>query len=266
MRLLPGLSNYWPTLDEVRSIGTEAESLPDAVLLTVKALPLGAACGVLAVACLMRWLWHNDRHIAQREVDAGAGLMLPTYVAGPSSHGWWAAVLLAIVLGMIFLMAMFAYLYLLGAQPQGFRTPPPQGALLPGLALLAASAGGAFAARPALARLRRGSGISAALMAGSMLCLLAALALDAHDWWQAGLRGETSGQAAAIWALLAWHAVITLAVVLSALFYLLRWMRGLAPGPANKTLEVLRVIFIYAALEGTAALLLPRWVVPGGLA
>jgi hypothetical protein len=35
MRVLPGLANYWPPLDEVRAIGTEAESLPDAVLLAV---------------------------------------------------------------------------------------------------------------------------------------------------------------------------------------------------------------------------------------
>jgi cytochrome c oxidase subunit I+III len=35
-------------------------------------------------------------------------------------------------------------------------------------------------------------------------------------------------------------------------------MRGLAPGPANKTLEALRILFLYAALEGTAGLLLPR--------
>ena len=56
-----------------------------------------------------------------------------------------------------------------------------------------------------------------------------------------------------------------LAVVLSAGFYLLRWMRGLAPRPANKTLEAVRLLFLFAAMEGAAALLLPRWM-PGGAA
>ena len=51
---------------------------------------------------------------------------------------------------------------------------------------------------------------------------------------------------------------IVLAVVLSAFYYALRWMRGLAPGPANKTLEALRILFLYAAIEGTVGLLLPR--------
>ena len=58
--------------------------------------------------------------------------------------------------------------------------------------------------------------------------------------------------------------VAVAAVVLSALYYLFRWLRGLAPGPANKTMEALRLLFLYAALEGAAALLLPRFVPWGG--
>ena len=124
----------------------------------MKAMVLSAACGVLTVLCLMRWVWSNDRHLPQQRVDAGAGVLLPTYVAGPQSHGWWAAVLLDVVLGMIFLMAMFAYLYLYGAHPDWWRIAAPRGALVPGLLLLAASAGLAYAARPLVAKLQRGSG------------------------------------------------------------------------------------------------------------
>jgi cytochrome c oxidase subunit I+III len=81
-----------------------------------------------------------------------------------------------------------------------------------------------------------------------------------RDWWDAGLRPEASGQGATVYAMLAWHASIVLAVVLAAAFYAARWMRGLAPGPANKTMEALRVFFLFAALEGAAGLLLPRGV------
>lgn len=35
MNVLPGLLSYWPRLEEIKAIGTEAESLPDAVLLAV---------------------------------------------------------------------------------------------------------------------------------------------------------------------------------------------------------------------------------------
>ena len=231
----------------------------------MKALTLSAICGVLTVLCLMRWVWSNDRPVPQKQVDVGAGIMLPTYVTGPQSHGWWAAVLLVIVLGMIYLMAMFSYLYLFGSHPDWWKVAAPRGALVPGLALLGASASLAYAARPMMARLKRGSGVSATLMTLSMLCLVAALAVDGFDWWNAGLRGDASAQGAAIYAMLAWHSSIVLAVVLSAFYYLARWLRGLAPGPSNKTLEALRILFIYAAMEGIAGLLLPRLLPWGGL-
>ena len=95
--------------------------------------------------------------------------------------------------------------------------------------------------------------------------IVAALAVDGLDWWNAGLRGDASGQGAAIFAMLAWHGSVVLAVVLSAFYYLARWVRGLAPAPANKTLEALRILFLYAALEGTAGLLLPRLLPWSGL-
>ena len=256
VQIMPGPS-WWPFLAAAFTAGCF-------LLLTVKATTLSAACGVLAVLCLMRWMWSSDRHVEPRQVDAGGGIMLPTYVAGPQSHGWWAAVLLCIVLGMIFLMAMFGYLYLHGAHPGWWRVAAPRGTLLPGLLLLGAAAGAAWAARPLMARLRRGSGASAVAMTLSMACLAAALAVDLRDWWHAGLRGDASGQGAAVYAMLAWHGAVVAAVVLSAVYYLARWVRGLAPGPANKTLEALRILFIFAAGEGAAALLLPRLLPWGG--
>ena len=191
--------------------------------------------------------------------------MLPTYVTGPQSHGWWAAVLLVVVLGMIFSMAMFSYLYLFGTHPDWWAVEAPRGALVPGLLLLGASGGLAYAARPMMATLKRGSGLSAVVMTLSMVCLVCAMAVDGLDWWHAGLRGDASGQGAAIYAMLAWHGTIVVAIALSTLYYLARWMRGLAPAPANKTLEALRILFMYAALEGTAGLLLPRLLPWGGM-
>lgn len=255
VQIMPGPS-WWPLLAALFTAGAF-------LLLTVQAMTLSAICAVSTVLCLMRWVWSNDRHLEQRQVDAGAGIRLPTYVAGPHAHGWWAAVLLCITLGMIFLMAMFGYLYLHGSRPDWWLVAAPRAGLVPGLALLAAAGGSAWAARPLMAKLRHGSGASAWLMASSALCLAFALAVDVRDWWQAGLRGDASGQGAAIYAMLAWHGSVVAAVLLSAFYYVLRWMRGLAPRPANKTLEALRLLFIYAAIEGGAGLLLPR-VLPWG--
>ncbi|MFG6414287.1 cbb3-type cytochrome c oxidase subunit I [Roseateles sp. DC23W] len=257
VQIMPGPS-WWPLLSAVFTAGAF-------LLLTVQALTLSAACAVLTVVCLMRWVWGNDRHIAQTHVDAGGGIRLPTYVAGPQAHGWWASVLLCITLGMIFLMAMFGYLYLHGAHPDWWRVAAPRSTLGPGLALLGVAAASAWAARPLMARLKRGSGTSASLMGLSALCLATALGVDVRDWWEAGLRGDASGQGATVYAMLAWHGSVVVAVLLSAFYYALRWMRGLAPGPVNKTLEALRILFMFAALEGTAGLLLPRVLPWSGL-
>ncbi len=257
VQIMPGPS-WWPLLAALFTAGFF-------LLLTVKAVTLSVVCGVLTVFCLMRWVWSNDRHLSQKQVDAGAGILLPTYVTGPQSHGWWAAVLLVIVLGMIYLMAMFSYLYLFGAHPDWWKVAAPRGALIPGLLLLGASGGLAYAALPLMARLKRGSGLSAGAMTLSMVCLVAAIAMDGLDWWHAVLRGDASGQGATIYAMLAWHGTVVVAVALSAFYYLARWMRGLAPGPANKTLEALRILFMYAALEGAAGLLLPRLLPWGGM-
>jgi cytochrome c oxidase subunit I+III len=255
VQIMPGPS-WWPLLAALFTAGFF-------LLLTVQAFTLSAICGVLTIASLMRWLWDTDRHVAQTVVDVGAGILLPTYVAGPQSHGWWAAVLLDVVLGMIFLMAMFGYLYLFNSHPDWWRVAAPQGALVPGMVLLVASAGLAWGARPVMKHFKRGPGLSAAMLVLSMLCLVAALVVDFQDWWQAGLRGADSGQGATVYAMMAWHGSIVAAVVLSALYYAARWVRGLAPGPANKTMEALRLLFIYAACEGAAGLLLPR-LVPWG--
>jgi hypothetical protein len=55
-----------------------------------------------------------------------------------------------------------------------------------------------------------------------------------------------------------WHGTIVSAVELSTVCYPARWIRGPKPCPANKTLEALRILFIYAALEGAAYLPMPR--------
>jgi len=66
----------------------------------------------------------TDRPVAPREADIGAGIMVPTYATGPHTHGWWAMAILLVVTGMIFLMAVFSYLYLHGIHP-GFWIDPP---------------------------------------------------------------------------------------------------------------------------------------------
>src|SRR3546814_19994240 len=101
----------WPLLAAIFTAGFF-------LLLTVQSYRPGLVSGVIAILCVLRWLWETDRPVAVQSPDAGAGIALPTYVTGPRTPGWWAMVILLIVIGMIFLMTIFRYLYLYGIHPQ----------------------------------------------------------------------------------------------------------------------------------------------------
>jgi len=75
------------------------------LILTIQAYLASVISGILAVYCILKWCWKLDRP-DRREggaavVDVGAGVRLPTYVSGPTSHGWWAMVITLIVAGMV---------------------------------------------------------------------------------------------------------------------------------------------------------------------
>src|SRR3546814_2205759 len=110
---MPGPS-VWPLFAAIFTAGFF-------VLMTIQAYGISLACGVLAIPCVLRWLWETDRPVTTESADIGAGIRLPTYVTGPNTHGWWAMIILLIVIGMIFLMAVFSYLYLYGVDRKSTR-------------------------------------------------------------------------------------------------------------------------------------------------
>jgi len=60
------------------------------IMPTFKLYSLAIASGVLAVACIIYWLWTATARIPPHpRKDAGLGLKLPTYASGASSVGWW---------------------------------------------------------------------------------------------------------------------------------------------------------------------------------
>ncbi|RYE93270.1 MAG: hypothetical protein EOO78_27390 [Oxalobacteraceae bacterium] len=107
------------------------------LLLTVKQVLLASAFGVLAVVMVLRWLWQTDTGPVHKPVDIGGGIRLPVYLNGPSSHSWWAMVILIMVSGSIFASLLFAYLFLWTVSPDVW----PAADRLPALAWPLASAG-----------------------------------------------------------------------------------------------------------------------------
>src|SRR5690606_17219488 len=91
------------------------------LLLTFKLEGLAAACGLLALAMIWRWLWAADTSPELAPVDIGGGIQLPISGQGGINHSWWAMVMLLMVCASIFSSLLFAYLFLWTSAPEAWR-------------------------------------------------------------------------------------------------------------------------------------------------
>ena len=149
------------------------------LILTVQAYIVSLISGVLAIYCIMKWAWKLDAPNELEAVDVGGGVILPTYVSGPTSHGWWAMVITLIVSGMITVMAGFSYVFLWSRRPDLWIAPPDVLTLIGVLALLATCAGAAwFATRATRREGRAWQGLAAGLIVMAAAALTGALLLD----------------------------------------------------------------------------------------
>ena len=255
LQIMPGPS-AWPLFGAVFTAGFF-------LLLTVQAYTAGAVSGVLAVACVLRWLWETDRPVAVPQADVGAGIVLPTYVTGPSTHGWWAMATLLVVVGMIWLMTVFAWFFLHGVHPQFWQpAPAPSWAavLAAGYAVAAALA---LVARAALARSRATAWGSTTLLLAAAAVLVAMFALDATSWRHRGLDPELTAQAALVAAFLAQNGFLVAIGALMALYVAARTSRGLVTRPTNNTVDLVVIFIAYTAAQSALSALLTG-MSPGG--
>jgi len=247
LQIMPGPSP-WPFAAAIFTAGFF-------LALTVQAYGFGLASGILAVIAVLRWLWETDRRVAQERVDIGAGIMVPTYVTGPSSHGWWAMVILMIVLGMIFAMALFSLAFLWSNQPAHWSAPPALRAGWPILALNVLAFILAIGARPVL-RLGPGWAVAALLLASLATGL--GLFLDVGQWLAIGLAPQSSGQAAITYALQSLQGTAVFLGALMAGYVTARAFRGLVTRPANNSLDLAALFLAYAGGQGLIGALFTR--------
>jgi cytochrome c oxidase subunit I+III len=254
VQIMPGPSP-WPFLSAIFTAGFF-------LILTVQAYTLAVASGILAVVAVLRWLWDTDRPVRPERVDVGAGIMLPTYVTGPRSHGWWAMVILLVVIGMIFLMSVFGFFYLYGVQPAFWRPGPDEAWLAPIIGLYVLAAGLALLGRRLLARERSTlwSPTSAILL--GIAALTAAFAVDFLGWRSHGLNGADSGQGAVVYAFLSLEGMLVGIAVLMGGYLFARNARGIVTRPANNSVDLIVLFTIYTAGQGIVSALIAR-LVPG---
>jgi cytochrome c oxidase subunit I+III len=220
------------------------------LLVTVQAYWAGLFCGVLAIAAVFRWAWEPDHRIEVDEVDVGEGIMLPTYVSGVWSHGWWAMCALLVVVGMIFLMGLFSYVFLWSRNIDSWAAPPDQlwlGVILAAAAFAAASA---WLAPRALRRWKRtGPAIATGLVLCSVAALTAAFLTDMASWWEAGLRPDMSSQGAIVFGLSVLLGTLVATAIIMGVFVLARSIAGLVSARLPASLEVICLFLIYTAIQ-----------------
>ncbi|MET1754158.1 cbb3-type cytochrome c oxidase subunit I [Novosphingobium sp. RD2P27] len=249
--------SVWPLLAAVFTAGFF-------LLMTVQAYIPAVICLPLATISILRWLWDTDRPAKQAEVDVGAGVILPTYVTGPSSHGWWAIICVLVVCFMIFVMAVFGYLFVYGIHPEYWTAPTGQWWAVPIVAGYGAAALLVLYGWRLLTREKSTlwSPTAAVLFASGFI--LAALVLDWFSWRAQGIDPELTSQGALSHAMLALEAQLVAIVLLMAGYLAARTSRGLVTRPRNTTFDVTCLFLLYTAAQGAATTLLLRFF-PGGV-
>jgi cytochrome c oxidase subunit I+III len=199
LQILPGPS-VWPMFSAFFTAGFF-------LLLVIQSYWPAILSGVLAIACIIRWLWATDRPVASDEADIGAGIRLPTYATGSGSPSWWALVSLLVVIFMVWLMTVFSWFFLYGIHTAFWKDMGEPWWLIPVLGGYGAAAGLVLLGRRLLAREKstRWSPPTQILFAGAALVF--AYAMDFTGWRAAGIDPETSSQSALVMTFLSQQGV-----------------------------------------------------------
>jgi cytochrome c oxidase subunit I+III len=241
---LPG-DTWWTVL---AAAGTAGFFL----LLTVGWTATAWACGVLAVASIMRWLWALDRAAQPPSAHIGAGMRVPVRAHGRGTPAWWGTLVFIVVDATVFASMLFAHVHVsLRAE-----VCPPPGARLPdawplwgaALAFAAASAAIVWAQR-ACAR-----GAARALVIGALVvALVAGGGGFASLWWAftgAGLNPSAEAWSATVGALLGLQGVHALALLLIGGWLIARAACGLLKPDARASIDCCALLWHWTTLQG----------------
>lgn len=225
------------------------------LLLTFKMHALAAACGVLAVASLWRWLWDADTGPDYAPVDIGAGERVPMMCSGAASHYGWAMTLLVIVCASIFGSLCFAYLFLWTTAPGAW----PDVAELAGVGRPVLSAclllgGSALVARCGHWLHEKQHGLFRAGMVTGAVLLGVASGLELHGHWAHGLRPQASAYAAAVYAVSGLQAFFALIAMTMGAFTVARSVAGRLSYTRRACYHATMMMWHYTVAQGLLGL------------
>jgi len=249
--MLPA-DSWWPLL---AAAGTAGFFL----LLTVKLTWLAWACGIVAVAGVLRWLWDTDPRPPMPRAQIGTKVSVPVCASGMRSHSWWGTFILVLVDLTICASFVFAHIHVsMRAEvcpPPGASLPAPGGVIAAMALWLAASAVMAFATvrGPALGR------VWLAVMVGTaMLCTAGGfgLALEAH----AGLSPKADAWSATVAALMAYQGLHVVVLALMGAYLLARVFTGRIAADARATLDNTTLMWHAATFQAVSTMALVQFL------
>jgi cytochrome c oxidase subunit I len=182
--------------------------------------PPAIVCAVLAVCCIIYWLWTSTARVPEApSKDAGLGLTLPTYASGHASVGWWAMWITMLGDATAFASLVFGFFFYWTSQDDF----PPEGAMhaepwLVGLAALGLAV--AWALTVGARELNRRWMVGAARACLAVAPLAAAGGAAALMVSVLELEPETHVYPAVLWALAIWVTVHAGAGVIMQLYCL----------------------------------------------
>jgi cytochrome c oxidase subunit I+III len=226
--------------------------------LTVKLYTTSIICGVLAVACVLVWMWDTDHGPVRPPVDIGGGLRLPVYVTGPESHSWWGMIVLMIVTGTAFACLVFSYLFLWTISPGAWPPPPvPLAPLWIGLlsaGLYAASSVAMLVASRVLARPDANPWVLRGLIGIAIVLLISAIGVELVGQRGGGVDPTQSGYGATIFALASFQGFLAAVLAIMGLFTIARSVAGKLDAVRRVTFDNTAVYWHAIVVQGLIAL------------
>lgn len=231
------------------------------LLLTVKVVVPALVCGIIAIASCLVWTWELDHGPGQGPVDIGGGYKLPTYMTGPSSHSWWAMIVLMLVAGSLFLAYMFSYLYLWTVSPgvwapHGAPSLPAAGWPLTSAALMMVSVVAFVVAGQTLGLVQSRNPWTPVFLFVGAACLAGGVGIDVLGHWKTGLQANQNSYAALVYVGSGLTGQLVFAVVIMTLFTIARHLAGRLDTVRRGTFENTALLAYYTAGQCLVGLLL----------
>jgi cytochrome c oxidase subunit I+III len=188
--------------------------------------------GALAFVLILCWLWNTAEIPERNERDAGRGYVLPLYVSGPHSVGWWAMFITVLADGTAYVSVLFGYYFFWTVAEEW---PPPMigelDLLIPALAFpFLLLAGGLIRWAVVALRTAEIGRFKLAVWLG-IACLLAFGGLELLWLLGAELDPTAHSYPAIIWTIFLYLLLHVGLCVVMGLYVLARFLAGrLAPG------------------------------------